>query len=378
MRLFTPKWMSDDRSKALKAVEKITDPQKLAEVAVNAKDQLVVSKAIERIQEEAVLAGIVLGEATIFPIRKAFERVTNPDLLKKIADEAKMNWVRIAALSRLAKQNPNFDLLPYKDLIEVCVKAGNTEALALCQDRLLIEDVYRLNQRRWLTNKNQQETMNSFKARINQLASECIRDTQLPSVLQQFISPGIPYSDKVRNAAQTKLNAILLPENASQEDLYKAALNNPAVREEALLRLSDPEFLTKIARNAQFSPQIRVQIAEKVGIGNPFGTRTLVCPNCGKPVVYREMYESIDSWKIEADFKCREYKQGCVWTGATNSLDNFTIGDADINWKGKLVFLCPSCGKIRTNSDASNASAFMKRCECGSTEVPIPVEYQFV
>ena len=55
MGLFTPKWMSDDRSKALKAVEKITDPQKLAVVAVNAKDQFVVGKAIERIQEEAVL-----------------------------------------------------------------------------------------------------------------------------------------------------------------------------------------------------------------------------------------------------------------------------------------------------------------------------------
>ena len=36
MGLFTPKWMSDDQSKALKAVEKITDPRKLAEVAVNA------------------------------------------------------------------------------------------------------------------------------------------------------------------------------------------------------------------------------------------------------------------------------------------------------------------------------------------------------
>ena len=40
--------MSDNRAKALKAVEKITDPRKLAEVAVNAKDQVVVSNAIER------------------------------------------------------------------------------------------------------------------------------------------------------------------------------------------------------------------------------------------------------------------------------------------------------------------------------------------
>ena len=46
MGLFDPKWMSKDMSKALKAVEKITDPQKLAEVAINAKDQTVVSKAI--------------------------------------------------------------------------------------------------------------------------------------------------------------------------------------------------------------------------------------------------------------------------------------------------------------------------------------------
>ena len=88
MGLFTPKWMSDDQSKALKAVEKITDPRKLAEVAVNAKDQVVVSNAIERIHDEVVLAGITLGNANTYPIEKALERVTNSDLLKQIADEA--------------------------------------------------------------------------------------------------------------------------------------------------------------------------------------------------------------------------------------------------------------------------------------------------
>ena len=98
MGLFDPKWMSDDRSKALKAVEKITDPQKLAKVAVNAKDEVVVSNAIERINEETILAGIALGNAGNFSIEKALERVTHADLLKQIADEAEKDWVRIAAL----------------------------------------------------------------------------------------------------------------------------------------------------------------------------------------------------------------------------------------------------------------------------------------
>ena len=73
MGLFTPKWMSNDLSKALKAVEKITDPQKLAEVAVNAKLQQVTGKAVECIHDESVLAGIALGDANDFPIEKALE-----------------------------------------------------------------------------------------------------------------------------------------------------------------------------------------------------------------------------------------------------------------------------------------------------------------
>ena len=374
MGLFTPKWMSNDLAKALRAVEKITDSQKLAEVAVNAKLQQVAGKAIERIQDESVLAGIALGDAGFFAVEKSLERVFHPDLLKQIADEAEMNWVRVAALSRLTKQNRNFDLLPYRDLIQVCVKAGNIDAVSLCTDRIILEDVYRLNRQQWLKDKKQWNVMRSFEERINQLASECIRDTQLPSGLKRFIAPGNLYSDEVRNAARAKLNAMILPENSSQEELYKAALNNPDVREKALSRLSDPELLAKIARNAQFSPQTRVQMAEKAGIGNPFGRRTLVCPNCGNPAIYREMYESIDSWQIEADFRCREYKQGCAWCSANNPLGSFSVGDADINWKGKLIFICPSCGKRIGESDAS---ASLKQCDCGSREAPVPVEYQF-
>lgn len=379
MGLFTPKWMSDDRSKALKAVEKITDPQKLAVVAVNAKDQFVVGKAIERIHDEAVLAGIALGNAKFFPISRALERISDPDLLRQIADEADQNWVRAAALNRLAGQDHNIDLTPYRELIEVCVKAGNTDAVSLCTDRLLLEDMYRQNRHRWLMDKNQQGIMRSFEARIDQLAGEYIRGIQPQNVheLNRFTAPGSIYSAEVRSAARAKLNAMLLPENASQEELYEAALNRPAVSKEALSRLTDPELLAKIARSRKIPPGTRVQIAEKAGIGNPFGRQTLVCPNCGKPAVYRERYESIDSWKIEKDFLCRDPRQGCVGCGADDPLSCFAVGSARINWKDRLIFICPSCGKYRASSDSSDASAFLKRCDCGSMEAPIPVEYVF-
>ncbi|MBQ8076247.1 MAG: hypothetical protein IJ237_09740 [Oscillospiraceae bacterium] len=49
------------------------------------------------------------------------------------------------------------------------------------------------------------------------------------------------------------------------------------------------------------------------------------------------MYESIDSWQIEKEFQCSEYKQGCAWTKANNPLDVFVIGGGDVNWKGDLV-----------------------------------------
>ncbi len=40
MGLLPPEWMSNDLAKALKAAEKITDPQKPAAVAVNVKTRL--------------------------------------------------------------------------------------------------------------------------------------------------------------------------------------------------------------------------------------------------------------------------------------------------------------------------------------------------
>lgn len=379
MGLFAPKWMSDDRSKALKAVEKITDPRKLVEVAVNAKDQAVAGKAIERIHEEAVLAGITLGDAGSFAVEKALGRVMHPDLLKQIADEAEQDWVRIAALCRLARRNQSFDLTPYRELIERCVKGGNTEAVSLCTDRAFLYEVYGSSFKPFLMNAKQEVGFkHSIGERIEQLELERIRDCCSKNELRRIINrKGFYYSDKVRNAARNRLSAIALPENASQEEVFKAVLLNPELIDKALSSLTDPELLGKLARNTLFSPKTRVQIAQKAGIGNPFGSRTLVCPNCGKPAVYREMYESIDSWQTEKDFRCSVYKQGCAWSKADDPLAVFVIGDRDINWKDDLKFICPSCGKIRTSSDASDASAFQKPCDCGCEERPIPVEYQF-
>lgn len=146
------------------------------------------------------------------------------------------------------------------------------------------------------------------------------------------------------------------------------------IRAEALSRLSDPELLAKVARNNQFSPGIRVQCAKKTGIGNPFGSRTLVCANCGKPAVYREMYESIGSWKIEGEFQCQKPRQGCTWSKPDHPLDSFIIGDGEFNWQGDLVFLCPSCGGLRTQN-AIHSPTCLKRCSCGNQDQPIPVQY---
>ena len=228
MGLFTPKWMSDDQAKALKAVEKITDPRKLAEVAVNAKDQVVVSTAIERIHDEAALAGIALGDAGNFPIEKALERVTNADLLKQIADEAEKDWVRIAALTRLKKKNQNIDLIPYREVIARCVKGGNTDAVRLYTDRFFLYEVYAPSFKPYFMNAKQQSSFKwSIGERINQLELERIRDCRSPSELRRIINrKDFYYSNKVCKAAQDKLSALLL-ENASQEDVFKAVLLNP-------------------------------------------------------------------------------------------------------------------------------------------------------
>lgn len=111
MGLFTPKWMSDGQSKALKAVEKITDPRKLAEVAVNAKDPFVVRKAIERMDDGNLLA-ILRGhsaDSTMYVLCREAIQNLSPTALAEVALDPKLDgWLRSEAIKRIDDEDVLF------------------------------------------------------------------------------------------------------------------------------------------------------------------------------------------------------------------------------------------------------------------------------
>ena len=96
MGLFKPIWMTDNPKKldkAIAAVGKITDPNKLYEIATTAPFAATRIRATERISDQKMLYQIALTkEAKYSDVQRgAIERITDQELLKKLANEASVS-----------------------------------------------------------------------------------------------------------------------------------------------------------------------------------------------------------------------------------------------------------------------------------------------
>ena len=88
MGLFKPAWMASDYSKhekAIAAVKKITDPDKLFEIAMTAPLRVVRQAALERISDERTVARILLENDQLDVRESALKRVSDPAVLKTAA-----------------------------------------------------------------------------------------------------------------------------------------------------------------------------------------------------------------------------------------------------------------------------------------------------
>jgi uncharacterized protein YcgL (UPF0745 family) len=99
MGLFKPAWLSENREKAMKAVEKLTEQSQLAEVVKNALHTDVRRAAVQRLTDQTVLA-------------YAIKTLTSTDFLIQIVQRSEKPDCALLALEKLTSED---DIIKAKD-----------------------------------------------------------------------------------------------------------------------------------------------------------------------------------------------------------------------------------------------------------------------
>jgi hypothetical protein len=101
MGLFTPAWKSRNEKRALKAVEKMTDQQKLAKVAKEARNWRARLEAVYELTDQTVLADIAKNDKDSYMRKAAVKTLTDQTVLADVAKNDKDRDVREAAVEKL-------------------------------------------------------------------------------------------------------------------------------------------------------------------------------------------------------------------------------------------------------------------------------------
>ena len=407
MGLFDPAWMTDNEKKLGKAiayVDRVKDDVELATIARQAHFKEVQRAAIEHIADQTVLAEIAMqGKSYDFATEAAFARISDLAQLDRVArgaDDINTRWL---ALQRLVERFGPVDLAPYADDIAAGVRAANREMLALSDDLALMEEAY--DHLRRMDSEWTRDRALEVRERANQVAFGRIEASSDLDELNR-ISDAPMYGKDVRAAAKQRLVLIVATEGADPRQLLEAACANPAVRDAVLPRIADElllceaveriallgsdshledveerigdaTLLERIARNEKLEPITRWLAAIRANVEAPFGTRTLVCPECGDPVVCHEAYkdpcDSYNPWEPWTYFKCEKH---CGDYRVTRDpLVTFPVGNVQPDeLRGHLIFLCPNCGKLK-GGGTYRKPKHLGVCTCGSAAVPLPVKH---
>lgn len=118
MGLFKPAWMASSslkHEKAVAAVKKITDPDKLYEIVMTAPLEVVRQAALERISDERAIARILLESDNVEVSKSALKRVNDPVVLKAAAMNSD-HWVPKEVLDKIGDVDA---------LIEIAISSPN-------------------------------------------------------------------------------------------------------------------------------------------------------------------------------------------------------------------------------------------------------------
>ena len=355
MGLFEPAWMFDfdatpvskrgkKLDKAIVAVKRIANPEKLKEVALLAPYSEVAKTAIARIDDQADLADVAIGAKSGRAAAEAAKRINDPALLKKVALEAGSFKGGDAAASRLTDQ---------RALAEVACRSVSDrtreKALERIKDPTVVMECLRRGEVSLFASAGCLSSQEDLREAVFDLfdAEAVAYDRSLSQQKKEALFKGVA-------AAVGKLRGI---------DNYERAV---AVFGDGCPAGIYAEPVYQIAKSRLVGLQARLAS----------GQVTLVCEKCGEPVWYNEDHDSEDgSWSKSGWFSCAH---GHVGGGPRRNGDYekprcAVMVPSRERIQGSVVHLCPKCLKLRGDSPHG---CMIPSCTCRErAEYPVVVRF---
>ena len=155
MGLFKPAWQSDNEEKALRAVEKVIDQQKLAEIAKTAPLDDVRIAAVEKIVNQSVLEYIAKNDTDDYVRVSAIRKMTNQSALLELAKRKdcnrhldKVSYPSVVATKKLTEQNAISEV--GLNAFEYCARVAAIENI---NDRSVLHKIAKNDKDEWVRAK---------------------------------------------------------------------------------------------------------------------------------------------------------------------------------------------------------------------------------
>ncbi|MBO4887325.1 MAG: hypothetical protein J5589_03315 [Firmicutes bacterium] len=236
MGLFGPAYMKNDRTKALSALEKETDKQKLIKAALSAPVCEVRERALIKVMDEEVFKKSALGDPNWKVRQTAVRWLKDQETLKKVAGQDEYSNVRRSALVNI--QDETFKLIYAvkindDDLAMTAAEGVRTEAglagLAIMCDKKAVVDYAVRNLRKF--EKLSPEIVNVLRQS---------NDAQVKELL-------LPYEDEqtrtrtVRSITDPRKRSSIMGTLTDKNELYRLAVEDESriCRERAFSRLNE-------------------------------------------------------------------------------------------------------------------------------------------
>ena len=309
MGLFKPIWMKANKpEKAIAAIEAMSNPSELKDVALHAPNPEVAKAACRRIDDDGALAEIAMGTQSRLVAGLAVSRIKDQRTLKRIALEASDSNAQEDALSKLRDQEVIMDLIRSGDahflVLADCI-SDQENLREVVFDHLDVEGVAYDRQ---LSMREKEGIFKSIAVAVGKLRNRDDIDRAI-----SIFSDGCPagsYADPIREVLEKKRLSTMLKQTSGQ--------------------------------------------------------LVLVCKRCGNLVTYQEEHNTEDgSWGKDGWFSCGH---GDVSGGPRRTSGRYDkpspvsieVRTERIDKKGS-VFLCPTCLKLKGNSPNS---CMIPACTC--------------
>ncbi|HNX15218.1 MAG TPA: hypothetical protein PK854_08735 [Oscillospiraceae bacterium] len=247
MGLFKPTWESSDREKALRAIDKLTDPKQLEQAALTAPNAAVREAAVNKITDPVALAKAVQNDKNEAVSNTALSRLNDTKMLAALVLSGKNGIIQSFALEKISDQEVLRDI--------VLVLSADPKRNNGMYDRTWINALEKITDQKALA----QIAVNAKSDRIK-LDTACkLTDTALAERVLLSLTRSELIQLRFDAAGQ-------LTDAKAAQRVYYDVLSDKSKsdwHERALIQLSDQSLLIESAKTVT-DLKIRLKIAEKI------------------------------------------------------------------------------------------------------------------